>query len=167
MSSRTRFAQLAAVFFVAAAIVVTATGQGLYQLSDDEIAGPEQPVQFSHLVHAGNLKIDCQYCHTTAARTRHATVPAVSVCMGCHQWVKQGPSAGSEAEIQKIHDYFARGESIPWVRIHRARARSLHAPLAPGLLPGLPRRRRDDEPRLSRARHALQRVVGVAACRQA
>ncbi len=118
MSSRTRSAQLAAVCFAAAAIVVTATGQGLYQLSDDELAGPEQPVQFSHLVHAGNLEIDCQYCHTTAARTRNASVPAVSVCMGCHQWVKKGPSAGSEAEIQKIHDYFGRGESIPWVRIH-------------------------------------------------
>jgi hypothetical protein len=118
MSSRGRIPQLAAVLFGTLALVVTATGQGLYRLTDDELAGPEQPIQFSHQVHAGTLGIDCQYCHTTVRESRHASIPAVSTCMGCHQWVKQGASPGSAEEIQKLADYFARGESIPWVRIH-------------------------------------------------
>ncbi len=118
MSSRRRIPQLAAVLFGTLALVVTATGEGLYSLSDDELSGPEQPIEFSHQVHAGALAIDCQYCHTAVRESRHAGIPAVSTCMGCHQWVKQGASPGSEAEIQKLADLFARGESIPWVRIH-------------------------------------------------
>jgi hypothetical protein len=118
MSSRSRIPQLAAVLFGTFALVVTATGEGLYDLTDDELSGPEQPIQFSHQVHAGTLAIDCQYCHTTVRESRHAGVPAVGTCMGCHQWVRKGASPGSEVEIQKLADQFARGESIPWVRIH-------------------------------------------------
>lgn len=98
--------------------VVTAGAAGLYDYTTAELAGPAQPIQFSHQVHATLLKIDCRYCHSSVDRSRHAGIPAVSVCMGCHEWVKKGASEGSEAEIAKLADYLARGESIPWIRIH-------------------------------------------------
>ncbi len=45
---------------------------------------PEQPIAFSHKLHAGTMAIDCKYCHTAATSSPHATVPAVSICMNCH-----------------------------------------------------------------------------------
>ena len=122
--------------------VAAATGPRLYDLTDEEADGPEQPISFSHKLHAGavdpaspqttSLGIDCLYCHGPAEKSQHATVPPVSTCMGCHQHVK-ARQAGSEAdatpeakaryeaskaEIAKIHDFYNRGESIPWVKIH-------------------------------------------------
>ena len=109
-----------AVWISAIALVlgVTAGAAGLYDYTVAELAGPEQPIEFSHRVHAGALEIPCLYCHTSADKSQHASVPAVSVCMGCHQWVKKGASPGSQQEIAKLADHFQRGESIPWVRIH-------------------------------------------------
>lgn len=46
---------------------------------------PEQPIAFSHRLHAGELQISCVYCHTGAEKGRHASIPATSVCMNCHQ----------------------------------------------------------------------------------
>ncbi|MBL7826519.1 MAG: c-type cytochrome, partial [Saprospiraceae bacterium] len=37
---------------------------------------PDQPINFSHKIHAGDNKIDCQYCHDTARRSKHASIPA-------------------------------------------------------------------------------------------
>jgi hypothetical protein len=103
----------------ALALVVTAASARLtYELTDDELAGPEQPIAFSHQVHAGTLAIDCKYCHTGAESGQHATIPSVGTCMGCHQWVKQGASPGSAEEIAALTEYSTRGEPIPWVRIH-------------------------------------------------
>jgi len=48
---------------------------------------PEQPIHYSHRLHAGELGIDCQYCHSGARRSRHAGVPSASVCMNCHRVV--------------------------------------------------------------------------------
>ncbi len=110
----------------ALALGVSIVHAGLYEqeLTSAEEAGPRQPISFSHKLHAGELKIDCLYCHGAAEKSQAATVPAVSVCMGCHEHVKQrqtGSAAeleASAAEIAKIHAYYERGESIPWVRIH-------------------------------------------------
>jgi hypothetical protein len=44
----------------------------------------EQPIAYSHKLHAGELQIECQYCHTYAKRSMHAGVPATSICMNCH-----------------------------------------------------------------------------------
>jgi hypothetical protein len=100
------------------ALVVGAAGGGLYTYSDDELAGPEQPLEFSHAVHSTLLGMDCLYCHSAAPKSQHATIPAVSVCIGCHQWVKKGTSEGSVEAIAKLQDYYDRGEPIPWLRIH-------------------------------------------------
>jgi len=125
------------ILALATAGTVLAAASGLYNLSDDEASGPTQPIDFSHALHAGEMGIQCLYCHTGADKGQHATVPAVSVCWGCHQFVKKGPSEGSEQEIAKIEKFMCRqaadgvpaevgnplspcteGTSIEWVRIH-------------------------------------------------
>jgi len=76
---------------------------------------PPQPIFFSHLIHAGSYRIDCQYCHTGARRSSVAGVPSVQKCMGCHTII----GAQDNPEIRKIHAYWDRREPIPWVRIFR------------------------------------------------
>jgi len=49
---------------------------------------PIQPVAYSHRLHAGELQIDCQYCHSGAQRSRYAGIPTAEVCMNCHSFVK-------------------------------------------------------------------------------
>lgn len=63
---------------------------------------PDQPIAFSHKIHAGVNKIDCQYCHDTARRSKHASIPATNTCMNCHAAVKKGTLTGT-AEITKIY----------------------------------------------------------------
>ena len=61
---------------------------------------PEQPIKFSHQVHAGELKISCVYCHFGAERSRHAGIPAASICMNCHKFVIASSDALNLEEIQ-------------------------------------------------------------------
>jgi len=110
-------------FIGVCAFVLTATAASLYDYTPEELTGPEQPIAFNHQIHAGktedgNLAVPCLYCHGPAERGPNATVPAVSTCLGCHTHVKQGRTEGSAAEIAKIQEYAAKGESIPWIRIH-------------------------------------------------
>jgi hypothetical protein len=58
---------------------------------------PAQPIAYSHRLHAGELRIACQYCHSNAASSRHAGIPAASVCMNCHSIVA-GPAGAQRAE---------------------------------------------------------------------
>ncbi len=62
---------------------------------------PEQPIKFSHEVHAGIHKIECQYCHDGARRSKHSVIPAVNTCMNCHRAINYGSQYGT-AEISKI-----------------------------------------------------------------
>ena len=63
---------------------------------------PEQPIKFSHVTHAGLNKIECQYCHDGARRSKHSVIPAVNTCMNCHRAIKKGSNYGT-AEITKIY----------------------------------------------------------------
>jgi len=63
---------------------------------------PEQPIKFSHETHAGLHKIDCQYCHDGARRSKHAVIPAANTCMNCHRAIKVGSTYGT-AELTKIY----------------------------------------------------------------
>ena len=63
---------------------------------------PEQPIKFSHETHAGLHKIDCQYCHDGARRSKHSIIPATNTCMNCHKAIKYGSTYGT-AEISKIY----------------------------------------------------------------
>ena len=63
---------------------------------------PEQPIKFSHVTHSGLNKIECQYCHDGARRSKHSVIPAVNTCMNCHRAIKVGSQYGTE-EITKIY----------------------------------------------------------------
>ena len=63
---------------------------------------PDQPIAFSHATHAGLHKIDCQYCHDGARRSKHAVIPATNTCMNCHAAIKVGSQHGT-AELSKIY----------------------------------------------------------------
>lgn len=89
---------------------------------------PEQPIKFSHALHAGTHKIDCQYCHSTAAKGKHSNIPSLNTCMNCHKNVSKGPKYGTE-EIAKIYAAvgwdaknqtydLSKAKPVEWVRIH-------------------------------------------------
>lgn len=78
---------------------------------------PDQPVWFSHKVHAGQNKIDCMYCHTSANDSKSAGIPSTAVCMNCHNVVKKGTQTGEE-EIAKVLESWKTGKPIEWVRVH-------------------------------------------------
>jgi mono/diheme cytochrome c family protein len=76
---------------------------------------PAQPIEFSHIVHAGSYRIDCQYCHADARRSTYAGLPSVERCMGCHKIVV----ALGNPEVQKLHTAWNQKTPISWVRIHK------------------------------------------------
>jgi mono/diheme cytochrome c family protein len=90
---------------------------------------PEQPIKFSHKLHAGQYEIDCQYCHSGAAKSKNAWIPSVNICMNCHKLIQEGPQYGKE-EIQKIYNAIGfdpekgryiegyEQKAVEWVRIH-------------------------------------------------
>ena len=90
---------------------------------------PEQPIAFSHKIHAGDNGIDCNYCHVSARKSKHSSIPSANVCMNCHASIVEGSIAGT-TELQKIYDavgydpdsrtYIEGYEQKPieWVRIH-------------------------------------------------
>jgi hypothetical protein len=83
----------------------------------NEETGPVQPIPFSHKHHAGEWKIDCQYCHSGTDRSRAAGVPSVELCMGCHE---QFPAEYDELSgIQTLKKHWEEGTTIEWTQIHR------------------------------------------------
>lgn len=108
---------------------------------------PEQPIAYSHRLHAGELAIPCQYCHSGAEKSRHAGIPSASVCMNCHRFVTAARSkvraeeelAKTEGrdpvrivapELQKLYDALALDaemnpdpdktpKPVEWVRVHK------------------------------------------------
>lgn len=78
---------------------------------------PKQPVPYSHALHAGELKMDCRYCHVSVEQGAIAGVPPTQTCMNCHAQVKKG-SEQLKAVYESWND--GKGEkSIEWVRIHK------------------------------------------------
>lgn len=84
-----------------------------YRLGDNRGYAPEQPIPFSHERHANLLKIDCQYCHASVDKSRHATIPSMNVCMNCHSVV-----APDSPHIQKMKQLIAQGDSFEWIKVH-------------------------------------------------
>lgn len=76
---------------------------------------PEQPVPYSHALHAGELGIDCRYCHNTVERSAKASVPPAATCMNCHNSVRK-----DSAKLAPIRTAFATNEPVSWVRVHDA-----------------------------------------------
>ena len=75
---------------------------------------PVQPIAFSHKLHAGELSIDCQYCHNFADRSTYAGVPPTSRCMNCHNTIRTESS-----KLKLLRDNFTSGLPIKWVRVHK------------------------------------------------
>lgn len=75
---------------------------------------PDQPISFSHKLHAGTMAIDCQYCHTGVEKARHAIIPSVSTCMNCHSVARK-----DRPEIIKLTQYYEENKPVLWKRIHK------------------------------------------------
>ena len=79
---------------------------------------PDQPIKFSHQIHAGQNRINCLYCHNTAEHSKSAGIPSAAVCLNCHQLVvKEGTRSGS-FEINKIIRAVENNEPIVWNRVY-------------------------------------------------
>lgn len=74
---------------------------------------PDQPIKFDHSLHAGEYKVDCQYCHNGARRSPAAGIPPLNTCMGCHKYVN--PNA---PEIKLLKEKYDNNEPVEWVRVH-------------------------------------------------
>ena len=80
---------------------------------------PEQPIAYNHKIHAGDLKIECLYCHSEADKGPHATVPPLSTCMKCHNEVQTKDAEGNlEPQTAILLDYWERKESVRWNKVH-------------------------------------------------
>ena len=118
------FVSLACVIVILKFSFDTMLGVGVYSQYQ-----PEQPIAFSHKVHAGENGVDCNYCHSSARNSKHSGIPAANVCMNCHTYINEGAITGT-TEISKIYDaigfdpdtrtYIEGYEQKPikWVRIH-------------------------------------------------
>lgn len=74
---------------------------------------PQQPIPFSHQLHAGTLKMACAYCHSGATRSRAAGVPSAETCMGCHKVTKTDRPA-----IQALTKAYNENKPLVWQRVH-------------------------------------------------
>ena len=98
---------------------------------------PEQPIYFSHKIHAGENKIDCQLCHSSAKYGKVSEIPSMNVCMNCHRNISEyngkymepgKDKAFYDGEIQKIYaatgwdpasqQYTGKTKPVEWTRIH-------------------------------------------------
>lgn len=75
---------------------------------------PKQPVAYSHKLHAGQLGMDCRYCHNNVEKSASAGVPPTQTCMNCHTQVKT-----ESKKLQLVRDSWESGEPLKWVRIHK------------------------------------------------
>jgi len=107
---------------------------GITEVGVQKGYAPTQPIAFSHKLHAGDMKLDCKYCHIGVEESKSATIPSTNICMNCHKGVQKASTAegdGISPEIAKIYkalDYNpekngaeafgSNPKPIRWVRIH-------------------------------------------------
>jgi cytochrome c2 len=130
--------------YIALAILVLFVVGGYYTINGAIGLGrqkdymPEQPIFYSHKVHAGINQINCLYCHAGAEKSKHAMIPSENICMNCHKTISdyngpvlytaEGKKVNGTAEIQKLYDhvgwdktsqkYTKPGKPIEWTKIH-------------------------------------------------
>ncbi|APJ04959.1 cytochrome c3 family protein [Silvanigrella aquatica] len=75
---------------------------------------PEQPIAFSHQLHAGQMGIDCRYCHSGIEKAPTAPLPATETCMGCHNKVKK-----DSPRLKLLHESYKNNTPIPWVHVYK------------------------------------------------
>ncbi len=101
------------VTFILLAAFTQATLEGLYTVGVQQGYAPDQPIPFSHKLHAGFYEIPCQYCHTTVEKSKNANIPSANICMNCHNTIRT-----TSPNIQKIYQAIENNEPIQWVRVH-------------------------------------------------
>ncbi len=74
---------------------------------------PRQPVAYSHALHAGDIGIDCRYCHSTVEVAARAAIPPTQTCMNCHSRIR-----AQSAKLIPVRESYATGMPIEWVRVH-------------------------------------------------
>ncbi|MFN4006779.1 MAG: c-type cytochrome [Chitinophagaceae bacterium] len=133
--NKTYIALITLVLFVVGGYMTT---KGAINMGRSKDYQPEQPIFYSHKVHAGTNQINCLYCHGGAQEGKHANIPSVNVCMNCHMAINEyngeklytadGEEVNGTAEIQKLYKYAgfepgkpwdpSKAKPIEWVRIH-------------------------------------------------
>ena len=123
------------ILFVIGGYYVVQGAIGLGRTKDYQ---PEQPIFYSHKVHAGTNQISCLYCHGGAWESKHAAIPSLNVCMNCHAAINEykgeklyredGKEVDGTAEIQKLYSftgydakagkYTQPGKAVEWTKIH-------------------------------------------------
>ena len=140
---KNQFLVLVTVIFLMLAAGYYAFGW-MMQVGIDQGYQPIQPIHYSHKIHAGDNKIECKYCHSSARVSKTSGVPSLNVCMNCHKFISEykgnpeGPSPEDLAngytnefytgEIQKLYDavgwdkdkgsYTGETKPVEWVRVH-------------------------------------------------
>lgn len=75
---------------------------------------PEQPVPYSHKLHAGDLGLDCRYCHTAVEESAKAGIPPTQTCMNCHVLIKP-----ESEKLALIRESYRDDKALEWIRIHK------------------------------------------------
>ncbi|MBW1294681.1 c-type cytochrome [Aquimarina litoralis] len=135
------FVQNQFLVLVSAIFVLLASGYFVYgyfmQVGVDQGYMPIQPIHYSHKIHAGDNKIECKYCHSSARVSKHSGIPSLNVCMNCHKSISEVAETTATAEyskefydgeIKKLYkavgwdeaaqEYTGKTEPVKWVRIH-------------------------------------------------
>jgi hypothetical protein len=104
----------------AVAVGLVAVGWYYYALPSYTRVGyqPEQPVPFSHELHAGKLGMDCAYCHQSVFESPHATVPTSQTCMNCHN-PKMANVKGNSPLLAPVRSGYDTGKPVEWQRVHK------------------------------------------------
>lgn len=74
---------------------------------------PQQPIPYSHALHAGKLGIDCRYCHTSVENASFAALPPTQTCMNCHATIKTDSPL-----LKPLRDSWETGKPVEWTRVH-------------------------------------------------
>lgn len=141
--AKNQFLVLVSVIFLLLASAYYAYGW-MMQIGIDQGYQPIQPIHYSHKIHAGDNKIECKYCHSSARVSKHSGIPSLNVCMNCHKSIyeyKGNPEGPTQedlangytnefytAEIKKLYKavgwneeeqrYTGESQPVEWVRIH-------------------------------------------------
>ncbi|NNM22325.1 MAG: c-type cytochrome, partial [Flavobacteriaceae bacterium] len=111
----------------------------MMQVGVDQGYAPVQPIHYSHRIHAGTNQIDCNYCHSSARKSKHSGIPSLNVCMNCHKSISEVAETTQaegldeygvdyNAEIKKLYAavgwdddaqaYTGEEKPVKWIRIH-------------------------------------------------
>jgi mono/diheme cytochrome c family protein len=134
---KNEFLVLTSVVFLLLSSAYFAYGY-LMQIGIDQGYMPIQPIHYSHKIHSGDNKIECQYCHSSVRVSKHSGIPSLNVCMNCHLYIaeyngEEDIESGYTKdfytnEIKKLYNavgwdevnqvYTGETKPVKWLRIH-------------------------------------------------